>query len=179
MDALGKETLVNAYYEKLKAQAARGDFSGLGVLDPADRAKAVENLKNDEVSNDIKYVLFSKLLDYQPVTKSQLPEFYNTTGNMRILYMLKSYTVKQIDIFRQEAFSKISDGVRTQNKAKVTEGMKNLILLATSLAALGVGTDIIKNFLLNRDFDLGTLAVDNVLKLMGFSKYTVYQAKNE
>lgn len=179
MDAIGKETMINAFYEKLKESTKNGDMSDLGAFSPEEQSQIASDLQKGMVSDDIRYALFSKLLDYQPLTKSQMPEFYNTGGNERILYMLKSYTIKQIDVFRTEAFSKIADGVRNRSSRVVAEGMKNLVLLAASLAVLGVATDEIKNLILNRKTDPGDLVVDNILKIVGFSKYTVYKARQE
>jgi len=75
------------------------------------------------VNDNIKYVLFSKLMKYQPLTRSQMPEYYNTSGNLKILYMLKSFLVKQVDVFRQEAFNEIAEGVKTKNKEQIYKGI--------------------------------------------------------
>lgn len=129
------------------------------------------------MNENIKYVLFAKLMKYQPLTRSQMPEYYNTSGNMKVLYMLKSFLVKQIDVFRQEAFNEMADGVKTRNKEQFIKGFTNLLKLAIALMFMGALTDTLKNLLLNRPFDTTDLVIDNILKLMGFSKYTVYKVK--
>lgn len=109
-----------------------------------------------------------------------MPEYYNTTGNMRVLYMLKTYTIKQIDVFRREAFAEIYEGSKMGgDRKRVIKGIKNLVFLVASLALMGAGTDILKNLLLNRPFSLSDLVIDNMLKIMGFSKYTIYKVKEE
>ncbi len=89
--------------------------------------------------------------------------------------MLKTFMIKQIDVFRQEAFNDIGSG----DKKKVVKGLSNLIKLTVALMAMGAASDILKNLLLNRPFDLTDLMVDNLLKLMGFSKYTIYKVKED
>lgn len=109
-----------------------------------------------------------------------MPEYYNTSGNMKVVYMLKTYTIKQIDVFRREAFHEIYQGSKMGgDKKRVIKGIKNLIFLVASLAIMGAGTDILKNLLLNRPFSLSDLVIDNILKIMGFSKYTIYKVKED
>jgi hypothetical protein len=179
MDSLWKETLINWYYQKLKKQVLSKDFSGLEILDKEDRSNAVLALKNNMINDDIQYILFSKLLDYQPITKSQLPEYYNTSWNMRLLYMLKTYSIKQIDTFRREAFWKMSDWYKNWDKKLFREWFKNLVFLTTSLTLLWMWVDALKDILLNRKTEISDLMVDNMFKLIWFSKYTIYKAKQE
>lgn len=94
--------------------------------------------------------------------------------------MLKTYTIKQIDVFRREAFAEIYEGAkRGVDRTRILKGFKNLIFLTIALALLGAGTDTLKNLLLNRPFSVEDLVIDNILKIMGFSKYTIYKVKEE
>jgi hypothetical protein len=106
-----------------------------------------------------------------------MPQYYNESANGRLFYMLKTYMVKQIDVFRQKAFKDIAEGSKTKNRAQVAKGFKNLFYLAVALMFMGALTDTIKNLILNRPIDPTDLVIDNILKLMGFSKYTVYKVK--
>jgi len=84
--------------------------------------------KSGQVTGDMKYVLFNELLDVQPITMSQMPVAYLnataktgtiTTGWGRLLYQLKTFTLKQMDIVRTRALHKIAHG-------KVVEGTVEL-----------------------------------------------------
>lgn len=177
MDKVGKETLVNGYLAKLREAVAKGDMKDLDIFSPEEQAKIAKDLAEGKISEEIRYILFAKLMQYQPITRSQMPQYYNESANGRLFYMLKTYMVKQIDVFRQEAFKDIAEGSKTKNKAQVIKGFKNLIHLAIALMLMGGLTDLIKNLILNRPIDPTDLVIDNILKLMGFSKYTVYKVK--
>lgn len=181
MDKLGKETMINAYYRKLQSEIRKGDTSGLKDFDFSDdeMVQIIEDMKNDVVSDDIRYILFTKLCEFQPITRSQMPEAYNRMGNGKVFYMLKTYQIKQMDVFRQKAFKDIAEGSKTGNYKQIGRGFKNLFLLTLALGMMGATADILKNLLLNRPFDMTDLMVDNVLKLMGFSKFTIYKVREE
>ena len=65
-------------------------------------------LKNNEVNSHIKRILFHKITQYQPITPSQMPRNYLMHPDARILYTLKTYQIKQLDVLRQEGFKKIA-----------------------------------------------------------------------
>lgn len=54
-----------------------------------------------------------------------------------------------------------------------------LVRLAVALMLTGMASDALKDLLLGRDFDLSTLVMDNLLKLMGFTKYQIYQSRED
>lgn len=179
MDAIGKETLVNAIMKKLSSQANKptSDFyKQLETVfgDDADAiARTVEDLKAGRVTEDTKLLAFNKLLDFQPVALSEMPEMYLKGGNGRIFYMLKTYTVKLFDVYRNEVFSKLN------TPGQRAEGIKSAVKLAAALIAANATADEIKDFMLNRETSLTDRTVDNVLRLAGFSKYTIYKAREE
>ena len=55
-------------------------------------------------------LLYSRLLDFQPVALSEMPEYYLKAGNGRVFYMLKTYTLKQMDVFRKEVWHTMKNG---------------------------------------------------------------------
>lgn len=177
MDRVGKETMINGAYRKMQKEVLSGNLRSLRVLDPEAQARVAEELRQDLVSDDIKYILFTKLCQYQPLTASQMPEYYNTSGNMRAMYMLKTYLVKQIDVIRQESVSDMMD--EKLSKKERTLAFGRLMKIAACLMLMGMAADALKNLILNRPFKLEDMVIDNVLKLMGFSKYTVYQVKTK
>lgn len=176
MDRLGKETLVNSYLLKLKDQAVENSDVLKRELDrmfdPEEAKMALEELKNGEITERTKYLAFNRLLDFQPVAKSEMPQKYLEMPNGRIFYMLKSYSIKQIDVFRTQAIDKIIEG-------DVKGGMKNLLYLSGALIAANATADEIKDTLLGRETPLSDKVVDNLWRLVGASKYDVYKARTD
>jgi hypothetical protein len=172
IDTFAKETLINAVlkkYQKMDTEDLRR------VLEPIledSTADTIEDIKKGVLSDDVLYILFNDLSDMQPLTKSELPAYYNQGGNLRILYMLKSFAIKRIDTFRTECFDKI----RTPGKRK--EGMQNLMRLAFACMLLGVNRDFIIDLLYGRKVDLSETVINNLLGLVGISKFQVYQARD-
>ena len=175
-DALGKETLINSAYSRLQQEALKKNnrkfINEIRAVFGDEADQVITDLKNGVASENVKYLLFSELLDFQPVALSEMPEKYLTGGNGRIFYMLKSFTLKQIDVSRREAFDKIAEG-------NVKEGLGNLIRFAVAFMLMNGTADVIKDFLLNREIDLNDLLLDNLLRLAGFSKFQIYKAREE
>lgn len=175
IDALGKEAFINAAFERLKKQAQdslrfKNDASEFDkYLEPIFGKQAAEQVKkdlvNDVISEDVKYLLFSEISDFQPISLAEMPEIYLTSGNGRIAYMLKTYSIKLLDVFRNEAFK--------QMKTNPLRGLSNLIKLTAYVSAMGVGSDVLKDLIMGREIDLKPTFIDNILKLALLSKYQV------
>lgn len=178
MDALGKETVINSSISKLRKVASNPTpefINKLKLVFGEDEIKLTEvigDLKSGKLTEDTKLLAFNELLDIQPVALSEMPEMYLRGGNGRIFYMLKTYTIKLFDVYRNDIFQQIASGNKVQ-------GIKNLVYLTSALVAMNATADEIKDFILNRKTSLKDRTVDNVLKLAGFSKFTIYKARQE
>lgn len=179
MDRLGKETLVNGYLSKLQSQAKRGDDVLRREMDfmfDVDEATlAMDELAKGVISERTKLLAFNRLLDFQPVAKSEMPQKYLEMPNGRIFYMLKSFTLKQYDVFRREAVDHIVSG----DPKRVRKGMKNLLFLSGAFMAANATADEIKDLILGRETPPSDKLVDNLWRLVGASKYDVYKARSE
>jgi hypothetical protein len=136
---IGKETLVNGTMNKLSKQANANDpglIQELNRVFGQESAQTLDDLKNQRPSTNVKYLLFSRLADFQPITISEMPEYYAKGGNARIFYMLKSYSLKQIDVFHNKVFMDM--------KKNPKKSIGNLVRLATALAAMNASADVIK-----------------------------------
>ena len=58
----------------------------------------------------MRYVVFSDLIDAQPVVQSAMPQAYLNNPNARIMWQLKTFALKQLDLVRQRAFKRIKQG---------------------------------------------------------------------
>ena len=176
IDTMGKETFLNASLARLQevAQAPENKLKQeFQHIFGEETDQVIQDLKNKVYSNNVKMLLFSELSNIQPISLSEMPEYYLTSGNLRVFYMLKSYTIKQIDAFRREAFEKIG---KPETRA---EGFKNLITLSAALMLMNAGADVIKALLLGRPIDPNDLFWDNFLRLLGLTKFNIYKFKEE
>ena len=177
IDSLGKESLINATISKYQKQARKGKFSSKlqerldEAFDKKELPKVIADLKSGEVTDDIKYLAHYILSDFQPVSLTEMPEFYLKAPNGRVMYMLKTYTMKQYDIIRNESFKKMKEGKTVKEKA---EGLRRLIYLASVLMLTGMSSDKIKNYLYGREQEFDEMISDNMLRLVGFQKYLLW-----
>jgi hypothetical protein len=93
--------------------------------------------------------------------------------------MLKTFTIKQFDAFRNEGFQKIIDGTRNRDPRLIKQGVVNLTRLAMFFVLANATADELKDLLLRRKTDLGDRVVDNVLRLAGSSKFITWKARTE
>ena len=173
-DALGKETVINAViskYQKLAQNPNPELMRRLQAVFGDDTAQVIADLKAGKTTEDVKLLAFNELLDIQPVALSEMPEQYLKGGNGRIFYMLKTYTVKLFDVYRNEVFQVI--------KKDPVRGIRNMLYLSAALVAMNATADEIKDLMLGRKTSLKDRTVDNILKLAGFSKFTIYKARQE
>jgi hypothetical protein len=100
-----------------------------------------------------------------------MPKAYLMNPNARIMYMLKTFTIKQLDVIRREIYDQI--------KKNPKKWIQNLIRLAGALMLFNGTADLLKALLLWRDIERPDMIIDNIVRLFWFSKYQVYKAKTE
>lgn len=174
MDKMGKETFINASYKRLKDLANKPNDKFESMLKQVfgkEANQVKEDLQNGVFSENVKYLLFSELSDFQPISLAEMPQKYLTGGNGRVFYQLKTYTIKQLDIYRNQIFR--------QFQSEPQEAIKNLVKLSALLVLANATADVLKDLLLGRPIDLDDLVIDNLWKLVGFSKWQIYKAKQE
>jgi len=176
MDKLGKETFINSSFDKYVSQSKKDPKWLEKDLQekwfPQEAINTIINdLQNKTVSEDVKFLLFNDLADFQPIWPTEMPKAYLMNPNARIMYMLKTFTIKQLDVIRREIYDQI--------KKDPKKWLKNLVSLAGALMIFNGTADILKNLLLWRDFERPDMILDNIIRLFWFSKYQVYKAKTE
>ena len=133
----------------------------------------LEEFKNGEVTENTKLYVFNEVADIQPIALSEMPVKYLTGGNGRIFYMLKTYTTKMLDVYRNEVYNKI------KTPGQRAEGIKSLVSLTAALVVMNTGADVIKDVLFGRPVVLEDHVIDNVWRTVGASRYTVEKAKRD
>lgn len=178
VDNIGKEVNVNAAYERLQAAAKANspEFQEQMRVTFGDQATTVrQELIDGVASENVKFLLFSELSDVQPISLAEMPVGYLNSGNGRVLYMLKTYTLKLIDIHRRKWIDEIASGER----ARVAKGTRNLVRLGAALMLMGATSDVLKDLILGREIEMDDLVIDNILKTFGVSKYQIYKTRQE
>ncbi len=178
MDAIGKEALLNAAHEKYQGLARENPAKLVGEIkhifgDETD--DTVKALEQGIITDNVKMLVYSRLADFQPIGLAEMPQKYLTSGNGRVFYMLKTFTLKQFDIFRNEAIHKITTG----NRSEKIEGLKNLVRLAMFFVLANATADELKDLLLGRTTDMSDRVADNILRLAGSSKFVTWVARTE
>lgn len=179
VDALGKGALVNSSIYKAGSQVktTKGTKEFLdewsSILGGEDAVKAVSDFKAfnsgkiKKPTNVMKDIAFMKLSKIQPVTLSEMPKGYLNNPNGRMLYMLKSFTMKHINVIRQ-------DITKEAAKGNYMKAAKNFTTLATFYTSMNMGADMMIDVILGRDTKLEDTAWTNFWRSTGFlSKYDV------
>ncbi|MBQ2175865.1 MAG: hypothetical protein II453_12655 [Alphaproteobacteria bacterium] len=175
IDSFGKETLVNAELKKFQKMSDETLREYIEPIMEEETNATIQDIRNNTISDNVLYLMFSELSDVQPISLSELPEFYNRGGNLRVLYMLKSFALKRIDIFRNECVDKI----KSKDFNQVKEGMQNLLKLSALMVICGSSKDWLIDLLYGRETDMSERVLNNILGLVGLSKFQIYQAKEK
>jgi hypothetical protein len=186
MDSIGKEVLINNALDQFKAQAKADPKALERLIKPIFKDKssdvvqeilAYDPIKNPTInpSDNIKMLLYSKLLDFQPVALSEMPEMYLKGGNGRVFYMLKTYTLKQFDVLRRE----VAHNLKSTDSKQQLQGMINLIQLMALLTLANAGADELKDLLLGKESKFSDRVIENILTMGGASRYTRMQVTKD
>lgn len=201
LDLFAKNAYMNAAWRKYHklAQSEGGSQKLREELLPyfGDRTdKVIKAVRSNAPTNkeppaEVTELVFHKLLDVAPATASEVPANYMKYPNLRIMYMLKTFTIKQIDAFRTAGVDNIQAGGKLYmagraegSKSKqekgarlAAKGTKDLVQIAALFAAANAGTDVIKDVIYGRPIKRDELIENNLWKLIGINRYTFYNAK--
>ena len=178
VDRLGKNAVINGAYRKYTSR--RGAFSvntpkGLkafkekyGSMFGDELPEVIQTLKRGEMSENVKMMLFNELADLQPISLTEMPLKYLQAPNGRIFYMLKTFTLKQLDIMRRNTFQEFKKGNYTKGTWNLTKYVGLMTLFNTSAEQL-------KHTLITGEpmgvDDMSDVAVSSMIKNFGASEY--------
>ena len=177
VDRLGKESLMNAAFRKniklLKSKRGEAEFRKKWSKFYGNEIDSIINdhknyVPKNGITDNIKFHAFNELSDTQPITMLEMPQAYLDAPNGRILYMLKSFMLKQYDVLRRNV-------VQEYKKGNKISAVKKGAALAGYLAAANVGTQTIKDILLGREIrpeQLPTQAMWALTGIYGLNKYS-------
>jgi hypothetical protein len=179
MDAFGKTTILDGAFRNGQALAStpkgRAQLASKWEKRFGDEfPQLIKDLQAGKVTELTDMYTFSTLAKVQPVTRLELPQKYLDMPNGRAIYMLKSFMLKQLDLYRNESYNKIKEG-------NVREGLSNMMKLSLTLGIGGATTQWIKEYILSafdgREVDPELTDIPlNVLKTFGWSEYATGEA---
>lgn len=172
VDRLGKETFINASLNNARALSKnkaglaklRGKYGNI-LGDEFDAF--AKDMQQGKITENVKYYLFNELAEVQPITLSQMPRQYLESPNGRLLYALKSFTVKQLDVMKKNIY----DVYKSGNKKQAAQ---NAVAYITLVGGANTTVDQFKKLIEAKDINLEDIPEEfafNILKLLGGSKF--------
>lgn len=174
---LGVNAALIKWQKELRAPKGEANFRAKYTPMFEERiGQVMEDIRQGRRTPDTDLMAFNELSDTQPVSKAEMPELYLKHPNGRLLYQLKTYMLKQVDIVRRDAYQEIAKGT----PEGIARGTKNLMALATMYALSNIPGDLVKDWLSGRDVDLFKTPdlTENVLKTFGLNRYATEKIKS-
>ena len=184
LDEKLKAKFLNSTYNRIKNQIGDGASESSskafeeisGLMGPERAQQVVDDIRAGNKSDIVAEFLFYKLSNIAPITKFDMPYWYLKNPNVRFLYALKSYTIKQLDYARRNVFKKIFSG----NEDEMQEGLQNLFQMLTALMIANAPVEFIHAFLRKGDLPaMSDLTTENLWRLLGLNSYTGMIAKRD
>lgn len=185
VDLAGKAAHQNAsllnYGKKAITSKGAAEISNkyLPILGGKRAAKVIEDFKSFHkaklkgergiVTEDMRNIAWMELADIQPITQWGMPKAYADHPNLRFMYTLRSFTVKQLDNYRTNVFQAISKGDYSTAFASATK-------LIGFMTAAGMTKDQIVNWMTGKEESVEDSMWKNILRATGiFDKHTLSQ----
>lgn len=132
-----------------------------------------EDFRNGKLNPDSAFFLFNEVSSLKPISAADKAQFYNSTNPWgKLLYSLRTYPIKQLDVMREIGYEKIKQG-------NVKEGLKNLaayaVIVGMGQQALNYGRDV----LFNREQDESEYLMTGALQLAMIPRFAFYKAKQD
>lgn len=172
VDRLGKETVLNSSLIKLRSQIktpkgrAQIESKYSKAFTPEEFNKAMSDLESGTLGTEVKFMLWTDLARVQPISLSEMPPVYLNNANARVFYMLKSFTIKQLDILRRDAYDQIRSG-------NVKGGMTNLLRHVAILGLANAQVQMAKDWVAGKDVEFSDVLIATILRNYGTSAYTL------
>lgn len=154
-----------------EAQLIDKCYMYMGGDEEAANALISNILNNNWKDPDVKLFAFNELSNQQPITKLEVPEFYNRYPQFRALYLYKTFAVKQLNF----AYTNIISEIKKNPK----EGFKKLIRFMAWLLAVGVTKDVIADMLKGKEINLTDSAMFSITSFFFLNEYNYYTFKNK
>lgn len=206
MDLIGKESLINGALKEFRSMAAadstttrfkalEDEFAeAMGGKHSSEFGEFVKSLRKPldiaKQDPDVLAAVFSRLTQQHPVTKASMPLGYSLHPNGRLLYQLKSFTVKQLDMARMRVIDEIKKGAneyregdvmrqlrgeKPESLRRMGRGMKDLIRYAGVFGLSHQGVNAVKDLMLGREVAIEDRAMSWAAQSLGLHRMYFHQ----
>jgi len=186
VDRHSKRVLVNAAFDDFR-KAANADtstisgssafkqfqreFEGMGSEDFAEMVQVLRGDPKLAKSNfDVQAMVLSRLWKQHPINKAHMPLGYVKHPKGRLMYMLKTFTIKQIDLLRRSTLDEISAGWKAGDTGRWQRGIFNMFKYAGYFGVSQQGINATKDWLLNRKVSMTDRGVSLAAQSMGLHR---------
>ena len=173
IDRFGKDTFLKASWLK-NTKLARDNPQALvdkykNVFE-GEMGDLIADLQARRVTDNTKLLLWNELSDVQPISLSEMPAAYLNMKNGRILYSLKSFGLKQLDLVRRNIIMKAQRG-------QVAEAFEEALKYGAIMGLSGGSVENARSFLrggfdLDATSSMDDAAFESLSKIFFMSKYT-------
>ena len=186
MDQLLKETNLTANYKNFRRVARMAKNSSrykkmrseLEFMIGEDADVAMQLFKDGKHDSQlVREILVRRLLETQPLNRFEMPLAVSAHPNARMLYVMKSFVVKQVSTIFRRYVSTIFDS--NSSKREKARALGDLAKLFMAFALVGFPTDFLKDLLEGRDVYAGDYLTNSTMRVFGFSRYNLYELRKE
>lgn len=185
IDAIGKDTYINALYNKYHRLAKNGklkeghpDYWRFKETFGEKANEVIAEFGRKEFTPRTAFQLFNELDKTQPYTKWSLPEGYHTSGQAQLFYQFKTFMIRRLDFVLNESVRQFTNKELPKKQRIEAAGRLARVLMSVSLAEGGI--DSAREFLKTGQMpQLDEVVADNLLRLVLLSKYDVTRLKRD
>ena len=183
MDQFIKETTLTTNYNRYRRAAMKPKNSGaykklLAEIDfrmPSYKDKIIYDLRNNTPNSpEVRLFLFTKLSETQPISELELPLSVKKNPDLRTLFLMKTFIVKQTNFVFQRYGSVFAPGSKATVADKIKAG-QDFLLLLMFFQLVGIPIDALKDLLAGRDMYKNDYFFNSLFRIFGVSKYNTYQ----
>lgn len=190
LDRLGKEAFANATKHRLKQAAANPNGRAAremrrrygDIFSEEEWSQLWHDIRQGNTTEQARFLTFLHLSNIQPTEVSETPVGYannsnifgNTAIQSRMLYTLKTFTMKRLDFIRRETIGEWRKG----NKKRAA---RNAALLWMLWSAFEIPIDLFKDFMRGKLSwqELPDTAIDAMLGLVMANRYALDEVKED
>jgi len=181
LDNLSKTSYINTLLLKYHDKAVHNKFTEAEldefktIFDQGEYLDLIEDLKAGNDSDNVKYLLFYKLCDIQPITLSEMPLTYLKSPNGRLCYMFKTFSLKQFNYVTKRHFKILF--TRKPTDPLWIKAFYNLMRILALQLIVGIPVDYLKDLCLGRKFDISDSVWNNMAGNLLITKYDFFMLK--
>lgn len=182
-DMAGKNVSLTAALNRGKQKAVDGSLeSDFGWLfGPTEMRLLKRDLLTGKKTQRVKEFAAAELARIQPSDLAQMPKWYLDNPNGRILYMLRTFGLKQIQQIENLVFNTYKEGVKQNNNKKKAEAIKNGLAYLTIVGGGNVLLNELRQPIKGREpFEIEHIqkyATDFALGLISINTLSSYNLK--